>query len=451
MPPGVASCRPNGSTRSRRSGSIISHNVADRLKIFYFQDHTQASDTGLTPTTLHTGHGLQSSLGSPARQLLVTFALLWLILAACSTPGLPPLDENFMTTEDERLLWRQSEREQTILDTSGLIYEHAEIEAYLNQIAARLRPPDTPADLIFRIKIIKNPYLNAFAFPNGVIYAHSGLLARMDNEAQLAALLAHEMAHCSCRHALQAHRRIQDRSKWVAAGRNLLVRIDGLKDLVGFLGAAGTIIAANRYTRELESEADREGLRMLIRAGYAPEEALNLFEHLREEIQHEKIQEPFFFGSHPKIEQRLAELRSVMVSEEPIDQSLTTPRELFLAKVLPVILENARLDLKLGRFQTARRGVQKYLAVRSNDARAHFLMGEIHRQRGQSTDASIAISCYQQAIEIDPSYAAPYKAIGLLHYKGGQKQLARRFFQTSLLLAPEIPDRAYIEGYLDNL
>ena len=60
--------------------------------------------------------------------------------------------------------------------------------------------------VVFDVKIvvIKDPYLNAFAFPNGVIYIHTGMLARMDNEAQLAALLAHEMSHCIHRHTLRA-------------------------------------------------------------------------------------------------------------------------------------------------------------------------------------------------------------------------------------------------------
>jgi Zn-dependent protease with chaperone function len=383
--------------------------------------------------------------------LLVALGLLWIMLAGCCTPGLAPLNENLMRAEDERLLWHQSEQEQAALDDSGIVWNYAEIEAYLNQVAARLRPPETPADLIFRVKIIGNPYLNAFAFPNGVIYLHSGLLARMDNEAQLAALLGHEMTHCIGRHALRMYRRFHDQSKPEAADQNILAGIGGLKDMLRFLGAAGTMLAANSYTRELEREADREGLRMAIKAGYDPQEAINLFDHLEEEIQQEGIQEPLLFGDHPNVEQRLAELKSVMGSEGTISPLAESSRKLFLAKVQPIILENAWLDLKLGRFQTALWGVQKSLAVCCNDARAHYLMGEIFRQRGQSTDFSTAIACYQQAIKMDPSYAPPYKAIGLLRYKGGQKQLAKQFFQTCLLLDPNISDRAYIQGYLDRL
>jgi len=62
----------------------------------------------------------------------------------------------------------------------------------VNSVAARLHPPDPSFRIPFRIVVLKNYYLNAFAYPNGVIYVHTGILAQMENEAQLATLLAHE-------------------------------------------------------------------------------------------------------------------------------------------------------------------------------------------------------------------------------------------------------------------
>jgi predicted Zn-dependent protease len=429
----------------------MSHTMRSELKTHSHPVNIGVSGAQTVESMYTAGPRIRCSSLRGTGQLLVALVLLWIMLAGCCTPGPAPLSGNFMSTDDERLLWHQSEQEEAALDNSGIVWNYAKIEAYLNQVAARLRPSETPADLSFRVKIIGNPYLNAFAFPNGMIYLHSGLLARMDNEAQLAALLGHEMAHCIDRHALRMYRRFHDQSKLAAADQHTLAGIDGLKDMLRFLGAAGTMLAANSYTRDLEREADREGLRMAIKAGYDPQQALNLFDHLEEEIQQEGIQEPLLFGDHPNVEQRLAELKSVMASRQPISPSIESSRKLFLTEVQPIVLKNAWLDLKLGRFQTALWGVQKSLAVRRDDAQAHYLMGEIFRQRGQGTDFSTAIACYQQAIKIDPSYAPPYKAIGLLRYKGGQKQLAKQFFQTCLLLDPDISDRAYIQGYLDKL
>ena len=104
----------------------------------------------------------------------------------------------------EKRLWLQAEQEQALLEASGIIYENQKLDHYLQQIIAKIAPPDAKKKLTFRVRVITDPFLNAFAFPNGVIYIHTGLLARLDNEAQLAALLAHEVSHCTQQHSLRA-------------------------------------------------------------------------------------------------------------------------------------------------------------------------------------------------------------------------------------------------------
>ena len=123
-------------------------------------------------------------------------------------------------------------------------------------------------------------------------------------------------------------------------------------------------------------------------------------------------------------------------------------QEIFRSRMDKLLLENARLDLQIGRFQIARRSAENYLHRHQNDASAHYLLGEIFRQQDRKTDTGAAIKHYQQAIELDPSLPAPYKAMGLMHYKKGQRRLAKKFFESCLLLSPDAPDKAYIQGYL---
>jgi tetratricopeptide (TPR) repeat protein len=106
------------------------------------------------------------------------------------------------------------------------------------------------------------------------------------------------------------------------------------------------------------------------------------------------------------------------------------------------------LDIRLGRFQAARRGVEKYLQIKPDDTRAYFLLGESYRQRGQDSDIQKALEYYNRAIILDPNFAAPHKAIGLIHYKKGRRALAKKFFESCLQLSPDTPDKAYIKGYL---
>lgn len=383
--------------------------------------------------------------------LYLSGLLLLAVAAACSTHSKPEISlvpDVLLATEDEQMLWQKSEQEQRAFESNGLIYTDTELEDYLNQVVANLKPEDAPADLVIRVKVIKNPYLNAFAYPNGMIYIHSGLLARMDNEAQLAAVLAHEMTHCIRRHALQAFRKYRNQPAFLIAIQQTLLKSKGLQALAHSMGVTGAMAAISGYARELEAEADWVGYEWAVQAGYNPKEALSLFDQMLSDIAQDGREEPFFFGSHPKIRQRAENLQKSPMPAN-IDIGATHKHsELFLAKLDPLLLDNARLDIRLGRFQIARGGVEKYLRIKPDDTRAYFLLGEIHRQRGHNNDAKKALSYYSRAITLDPSYAAPHKASGLIHYKKGQRALAKKFFESCLQLSPDSSDKAYIRGYL---
>jgi predicted Zn-dependent protease len=221
-----------------------------------------------------------------------------------------------------------------------------------------------------------------------------------------------------------------------------------VQEVTQYLGLTGSLAAVAGYTRVLETEADIVGLDSMAMADYDPYEALRLFEHLKKEIESEQIKEPFFFGTHPQVQARMNTIRGLLETKYKGKQGGIKNTQIFLSKIGPVILENARLDLRIGRFAIAQSGLEKYLRFAKDDAVAYYLMGEIFRQRGQESDADMALSYYSKAITIDPSYSEPHKAMGLIHYKEGHKALAKRFFESCLLLAPDAPDKAYIQGYI---
>jgi predicted Zn-dependent protease len=360
----------------------------------------------------------------------------------------PLVSDDMLANADEIMLWQKSEEVQRVLESSGFIYSNPELEDYLNMMIAKLQPQFMPADLKIRVKVVKNSYLNAFAYPNGVVYIHTGLLARMDNEAQLAAVLAHEMIHCIQRHALQAFRRFGDRRSFLKTVQQALMANKGLQELAKYLGFTGSVAAVSGYTHQLEKEADRLGIDLMIKAGYDPKEALFLFNYLLTEIEQEGLEEPFFFGSHPNVRERIKHLQNLTDDRCAFRKPAAQNKKIFLEKIKRVILDNADLDIRIGRFHEARHGVEKYLRINPNEPRAYFMLGEIYRQRGQADDVQKAIKLYNQAIFLDPTYADPHKAIGLIHFKNGQRALAKKFFESCLQLSPDSPDRAYIQAYL---
>jgi predicted Zn-dependent protease len=361
------------------------------------------------------------------------------LVAGCATSRPIPVTQTLTASEEEQMLWRRAQEEQDTINGSGVLYQDADIENYLNQIAKKLHTNSISPDISFQIKVVKDPNLNAFVFPNGVIYIHTGILARMDNEAQLAALLAHEMVHCTHRHYLRVLRSTKGRTQ----AKNATVR-----ELAQPLGITGSIASISGYTRELETEADRVGLDLAVKANYDPGEVLKLFELLKQEIDIERIEEPYFFGTHPNIRQRIENVNNWLVEKYRGKSTGIKNTDVFQSKISRLVLDNARLDLRQGKFFVAQRTVEKFLAVKPDDARAYFLLGEIFRQRCRQDDAAAAIKYYEKSISLNPSFPEPHKAMGLIHYKDGEKRLAKKYFESCLLLSPDTADKAYIQGYL---
>ena len=361
------------------------------------------------------------------------------LVTACATSRSIPVYQTLTASEEEQMLWRRAQEEQEAIDESGLLYQDPEIENYLYQIAKKLQTNSISPDISFQIKVIKDPKLNAFALPNGVIYIHTGILARMENEAQLAALLAHEMTHCTHRHSLKTLRNIKNRTQAKSAT---------IRELAQLLGITGTIASINGYTRELETEADRVGLDLAVKANYDPKEVLKLFELLKQENEIEGVAEPYLFGTHPKVQQRIENVNRWLAEnyQGKIKRSKNTIK--FQSRMSRIMLVNARLDLQRGKFFIAQGTVKKYLNVNPDDAQAYFLLGEIFRQRGWKNDSVAAINNYEKSISLNPSFAESYKAMGLIHYKDGEKHRAKKYFESCLLLSPKTADKAYIQKYL---
>lgn len=371
------------------------------------------------------------------------------VFAGCATTNLPPVTQDFRFEEDEKRLWLRSEEEQKVLNRSGLIYRDEELETYLLEVAKKLLPHDVFRQIPFKVLIIRNHLLNAFIYPNGVLYLHTGILAKMENEAQLATLLAHEMIHATHRHLIKRYRDIKNMTAFLSTVSVTLGGVGGgIGNLAVLIGALGTIASVTGYSKELETEADMEGFKLMIKSGYDPHEAVKFFSNLKKESEEQKEKEPFFFGTHPRLQERIENFENLIKNKPQEKWGNIKNTEIFLHKIHKVILDNSILDLKAGRFDTTQRGIEKYLTIKPNDPRAYCLLGELYRQKAITEDIEKAKFYYEKSISIDPSYPESYKGIGFIHYKQGEKRLAKKYFEQYLLLSPEAIDRAYIQEYI---
>jgi predicted Zn-dependent protease len=338
--------------------------------------------------------------------------------------------------------------DQRLIEKSGILYRNEALESYLNLVAARLDSKAASPGGGFRVKMIKDPHLNAFTYPDGTCYIQTGILARIENEAELAALLAHELAHYTSSHAVNGIRRLHRHS-----GNDLSSPALNREENISRTQIRRRIECAwSGYHHEADFEADREGLKFMIRAGYDPYAVLRLLGHLAEEMSTENLQEPLRLGSHPRLKARIEKCNEFLANMNPEHPNSSIKEGNFEENIQDLLLKNIGLDIQAGRFAQALQASNRYLSVRSDDARGHYLLGEIYRQQGRGgTEVTRAESCYKRAIDLDDEYAEPHRALGMLYYKTGLSQQARPYLEASLALAPKAPENAYIRNYLSRI
>ena len=386
-------------------------------------------------------------------------AILLLVLAAavgCQS-ALPPVGKepgSLALADDERRLWTRAQEEEDRIRRSGLLYNEPALTEYVNEVGERVLPATArAAGLKIQIYVIKNQALNAFAMPNGMVYVHTGILARMDNEAQLATLLGHELTHVTHRHTVQQFRDIQNKTAAFSVFQAVAIPFGVFGTAAQLLGAVGTMAAITGYSRDMEREADKEGLAAMVAAGYDPREAPWLFVHLKEWVEEEKEPQPFFFNTHPRLQERIDSYRELLAGDPSLSKGddLRVDADKFRARTRLLVMDNALLDLQAGRFLQARKGMLRFQSMNPEDARSAYYIGESYRRRSDEKERGEAARWYEWAIAMDADYAEPYRGLGLLHYQAGRRAEAAQAFERYLELAPAAADRAHIERMIEEI
>jgi len=394
------------------------------------------------------------------------------------------LGEPFRLEGDERQLWSDAEKEEEKLAKTGKTYDDPLLEEYLASVAARLVPEEArqagaPAP---RIAIFRDPTLNAFAMPNGKVYIHTGLLSRVENEAQLSMILSHELTHVTNRHALMFNRGAQNKQIWFTtlaipasqgvavaagtqAGKGNYVSAEVLRTTSNiFLGLGlelAFIAAVNGFGRDLEREADREGMERMVKAGYDPCEAPRVFALLKDDHGDGTKLESFFFGNHPRLDERIATTEELLKTKYATTDTAALARnpDEFAMRTRTVVRENAALDIRAGRFGLAKAQLDRVLPLAPKDPTTHLYYGDLYRLQAQRAKKPAdkpalvdeALQAYERAAALDPTYPDPFRQMGFLYYQSKQTEKSKESFRKYLALKPDAQDARRIKEYLVEL
>jgi len=232
-------------------------------------------------------------VGTP--QVAKTFSLSFI---ETILQGVQVIQLSNMSDEKEVELGQKINK-QLVSNNDVTLYQNRQINNYVNKIGQRIVPNTTRPDIPYTFQVVEDSSINAFATVGGFVYLHTGLIAAADNEAELASVIAHEIAHIEAKHGIE-----QMRERAIAQG---LLSASGLDESDAV--QIGVELAYRRpNSREDEYEADKLGLNSLTQSGYAP---IGMIQFM-EKLQQQGGSPPTFLSTHPNAGDRIEALRQQM-------------------------------------------------------------------------------------------------------------------------------------------
>ncbi|NML45520.1 M48 family metalloprotease [Ramlibacter sp. G-1-2-2] len=341
---------------------------------------------------------------------------------------------------DEGGLWAMMDREEQRIRRSPLTLRDAGLQDYLRGLITRLVPEHAPD---IRSYPVRMPLFNAMMAPNGMMIVWSGLLLRVENEAQLAAIVGHELGHYLERHTVEQLRAQRD----AALVSQFVGLIGGLGAAAGQIGIMAGMFA---YSREHEARADRLGMRLMKHAGYDGHEAVAVWANLLAEDRitggEDAGSRGDIFATHPPTTERRDELRR-MAENSKGELGADSLRKAFA----PLRFGWIQDEIKRGQYEESLVLFDRILKRDGQDAEALYARGEIYRLRDEGSDNMKAMDDLQHASMQIKAPAETFRSLGLLYQQRSDAPAATAAFQKYLAVAPQAADAGLVRGYLTDL
>jgi predicted Zn-dependent protease len=414
---------------------------------------------------------------------VTTTLLLAAGLLAGTSAGAQGVYESVPLKDKEHTLIETSAELRGYFEQRSVLFGDERVRALVERIGRALAPPPTDDYIEYQFFVLRDPSPNAFALPNGDIYVHTGMLARLADDAQLAALLAHEINHVAGHHSIVDFRAS---NKKIIAGMVL----------TGVFGGLGSLISAGLYTsmygfsRELEQEADDRAVGLLQSSPYDSHALPQIYDILAADYEGVQPRVATIWSTHPQLEARAARTRG-QVAGAPAGRRDAAA---FDAAVLPLRTmtirdyiqdDYPRTAIALAEDLTARYPAEPELLFLLGDAwaamgaRAPFDEDELsnaQRRRNatrrvtrtrQERDAAafsteegqaarvvnlqFARDAYERTIALDAEFAAAYRGRGEVAEALGEPRVAAQAYLDYLRRAPDAADRPIVLQRLRTL
>ena len=336
-----------------------------------------------------------------------------------------------------------------------------ELQGYVERVGRSLVPKWVDQQLTFTFTLVAEPSLNAFALPDGTVVVHSGLVAALENEAQLAAVLGHEIAHATHRHGYRGFKDQQGKQKWFGLGSLVAGMVVGSQTdsaAAGLITGVGSQLAlkaaVNGHGRKLEDEADVLGLYYMVQGGYDYMEAPEVWRVFSRYVKDQNKVENWFMSDHSTQQARIKNLTKAINADYrgtvPRDK-LRVGEEEHQKAVARLQQATALANYQKKEFAQAARSLQAQVDRNPQDAAARYNLGRVLWAQGGAQNAEAVLEHYAAAVQLDPTMAEPWRDIGVVFYELRDMRRAGMALDKYLQLAPNAPEAPKIRAFLEVL
>lgn len=376
------------------------------------------------------------------RSLLI---IILLTLTGCAQNPVTGRQELALVSTDKEIKMGEENYLYGQQASGGQYRVDPELTAYVQTVGQKLAKQSDRPDLPFEFVVLNDSVPNAWALPGGKIAVNRGLLTHLDNEAELAAVLGHEITHAAARHGAKAmERQIIMATGLVAA--NVAIAATHKDSSPAYKDqalAASAAVAANlvstKYGREAELEADSYGMNYMVKAGYDPSGAVSLqqtFVKLMDQKSPNWVEG--LFASHPPSQERA---KTNQQRAEKMPHGLTLGKERYQQMTAKLKQQQAAYTaydegvkaLKKEEFTQALTLANKAIHLVPQEALFYSLQGDVYAKRDEKDQA---LNAYQTAIQKNPEYFYYYHQRGLLFEKMGKKLEAKADLEKAQKLLP---------------
>lgn len=348
-----------------------------------------------------------------------------------------------VTTEQEVALGQKSYIQA--LQKMGGVYPDSELNRYVDRVGQRLARRSHRPELKYRFKIVNDSTPNAFALPGGHIAITRGLLVSMENEAQLAAVLAHEIGHVTARHSVQE----LQRSSLLGTTVGLLGSLageSGYGQLLNQVGGLTANLLSKRYSRDQEYEADRLSVDYLVNAGYSVQGAVELQDLFMRKLDSGSNSNWIsgLFRTHPFSQERLIANRDYIVSRYSGNRGTYGLDRAIYAERMAPLLETREAYVLYDQAREAEGRKQYNIAIETyhkamQKAPDHgLLLTALGMAYLRSEDLVPAKRYLIKAIQADPDYFQSRLGLGYIYLQSGRLKDAVKHLDASIKLLPTL-------------